>query len=1474
MTRLSKRLLQERRPPFLPSPGLPLKPQALLLGSCVPPACAFLAPSPWLQCLRRARSGLALGALVLPALLLAAAGCEDDTSFVRAYQMETMAQAIGGPAAAARPGDYMLENNRLRAVIHGRHNQRSTFPIANGSLVDLDIQRPAGKSRLGRGKDAFYEFGPMVNLKINSSRAMAFGACDKVGDAPCPKPGCQRVTATGPAENVMSLLALLDLAILRETFDNAKMWMTTDYDLCPDEPFVRMTTSARFEEKPTKTVDMEELNRSTGLLDVLLGESTGQTCAEDKECKAGETCEKLLLEIPLGGFTIKMRRCRTSSQKLSGVIAGDLALFSAKVNVFVPGGGFDHESYIRSVFDAGGDTFSNPLTASYMTAVADGVSYSYFNETGKSMIPVFTEAFTATFTNRFACDRNDKECFKGKAIRFKRYVGVGHGDVASALEGFYQLRNIPTAQVNGHVLDGRDRKPLSGVDVFVYKMPAAWQKLSDEALANNLKESTDKSLEAILRSESATSMNPFGEPGVISHFKTDVGLDSTADGSFGGLLPFHKEWCDVAGKCRYILFARPHGRDPSRLIPVTVAAGDEIPVTLMTGEQGTLQFIIKDQGGQRIPSKITVGRCFAECAVNSDCPAALPVCDLDPKDAVASAMDDQDRHGICIPAKGYTQASDCRPDQEWDMARQVCICPSHGLLPLSQGGHRLADGTINVHLSASGSGELHLEPGHYQVVASRGMEYGIHRQFITLDGGAVTRMAATLSKVVDTSDWISGDFHVHGPNSVDASASFEKRIKSMVAEGVELFAATDHDYLTDYMPHITQMGLASWLMSVTGTEVSPLDYGHFIGFPLVYDHTAEQNGGFHWRKNKSANSYTGNEEDFEHVAPGDIFKKLRDMGSLGPDGTLVFVSHFYDHFTNYSMDPWTLELPFDPFEPVGKLFNDVLKGTNFSGEFDALEGFNGKGMDIIRRPTYKEVRDYNAQLDALIKKSANWSYHRRMRAWGRLSAGAQREFMKRTEAEQKLAINYSNSNFSCRCSLDSECGDMGLCDELTGGCVPKTKATRCKTDSECSAALVSAGREKCQTVATSITGGTFCRRLAGTCTKDTDCTAVFGKDTNGKDITETCISGTCGFACTADSTCYNDPLASVCDKSKGICTMFSVATAVDPCPQMRGTVDDWFQMLNHGIIRPFIGNSDTHGTYGTESGIPRNYVKSDTDKPRAIDIGRVTKNIKDMKLFTTYGPFVELTLNGEETSNTVRSLPKGSTVRLKLKIQSPLWFDVDRIEVYKNGQLIKVISGKQDCAPADASCIQAPNKQVVNYDNTITDTVDKDAWYVVTVMGLDGKSLAPVYSSTPVARLGMFELIQRLTPLLPPLVSFRVPLAPSMTTVRPYAMTNPIFVDADGDEKITPLSSLPNWATKDDEKWIPKSSTTSTSSASSASDGNQGPAGANSSHDHRNGLGRMVLDARKFQSLVKEGKITPDMLSGAMNSLRYMGSGY
>lgn len=1356
-------------------------------------------------------------ALLLTTLALGA--CEAENEFARVIVIDAMSQTIGGPAAIARPGDYLLENDRIRAVVHGRHNMRSTNPIANGSLVDLDLQRPHHRYGVGRGKDAFYELGPMINLKVNSSDTMARGLCGEVGVAPCPddNKACVRVTVSGKGDNIAGIIGLLDFAIQtkadgKEVYNPAKLQLATDYDLCPGERFVRVTTSAHFEDDPTKSlsdVEMDELRTQTGILDVMLGEHTGQDCAK-QPCPLGESCDELLLGVKVSGLNLEMKRCRKPEQKLAGILAGDLTLFSGKVNVFVPGNGFDHESYIRSMFDAGGDVFSNPLSMRYVVAVADGVSYAYFNGGGEVMIPVFSDTFTVSMTSRYACKRSEPECLKGRRLRYRRFVSVGRGDAASALQSVYKVQGIPFGQVEGHVVDARDRKPMSGVDVFAYRVPAAWDTLSDSAVGA-------MSHEQLLQQqklETATEQNPEGLKGIISHFRTDVGMDQVKDGSFSGPLPVSgpSSISCPSPECRYILVAQTAERGPSGLYPVRVRKNQISRLTMLSAHTSTLQFDVQDATGRPLPSKLTIGHCFAECARDADC-AAGQRCEVSSR--------------LCQPGGGYRGAGDCRPDQLWDPTKGTCICRTEGRLSLAHGGSRFADNTVQAVRSTSGKGQVRLEPGSYQVVISRGFEYEIDRQFVTLRPGMLARIKSVLPRVVNTRGWISADFHVHGPNSVDSGMGFDDRVASYVSEGVELLSASDHDFLTDYGPTIYKLGLQDWVKSQIGVEVSPLDYGHFIGFPLRFDENAELNGAFHWREDDPPG--------WKHKTPSGIFKRLREIGSLGIERTVVFVAHFYDHFTFYSINPSNMRVDFS----FTAMLNPILSPANFSGNFDALEAFNGKNFDIIRRPTYAEVSEYNLELAKLLKSKAE-SYDARQQQLLDLSAAYQRRFVERTAEEQPSALGFSNPYLQCRCAADEECGPGSVCAAETGACI-----AGCTGDEECDAALVSAGREACKQKG-SDPARKVCQRLPQSCTVDTDCTVAFGV------AKEVCRAGQCELACVDDTAC-KDAMRPRCDASKGLCSSVLPAAGTDPCVMLRGTVDDWFQLLNRGIRRPILGNSDSHGGYGTEAGIPRNYVASSTDLPQHVKSGEVADQVHAMHSFPTYGPFVELTTPDGQSYGAVIKAKQGDEIALKLRVQSPRWFDVDRIEVYRNGQQIQVISGSESCSDR-SKCIRLPNDHVVNFEGTIRDRPDRDAWYVVAVMGLDGKTMAPVYSSTPVARLGMFELIQRLTPMLPPLRALRTPLSPSMAKVRPYAMTNPIWVDIGGDG-LSPVAEPPGWVTERDRAGMKRSALTQSSQT----------------HDHRPGLGKMVLDAARFGQLVKEGAITLPMLQQMMEQLRYYG---
>lgn len=1371
---------------------------------------------------------------------------ETNDDYAKAYKMESMAQSIGGPAAAGRPGDYVLENDKIRAIIHGRHNKRSTFPIGNGNLIDMDLQRPHHQFGVGKGKDTFYELAPMVNLKVSTASQMQEGLCSMVGQAPCPSRSCKdigcsgatgedhrcaRISVEGTGDNILGILGLLDLAITK-TYPSNDLRIVTDYDLCPGETFVRVTSQAIFYSGLNETIDMPELKERTSLLDVLLGQHSGIDCAREACPPEAPNCEDLLISLSLGDFSTEMKRCRSDTDSLAGVLTGDYTFFAAKSRVFIPGSGFDNETTIRATFDTGGDVFSNPLSSDWVTAVGDDVSYAYFNQGGKMMIPLFSESFTAAMSNQYACPQNNSDCFKDRALVFRRYVSVGDGSVASTLEPFYQMRNIPTAKLKGHVIDERTRLPISHANVFLIKLPASWELLSDAEIAKR----SYAELAETARNETKTEYSPLGEVGIVSHFRTDTGLDTVPDGSFSGKIPIYE---GTSG--RYVLMTQDSHRLASKLVPIKASAGQEIGATVVRSLSGVLAYQIRDSSGRAIPSKVTIGACMPECAKDADCieRSGFPMCNT--------------TLGICVDQSGGLDPKSCRPDQHFDNVKGSCVCPTSARLPLELGGKRYSDGTIQTALDKDGQGEVALPPGTYEVIASRGLEYEIERRFVTIKADVTTRFEAALPRVVDTKGWISADFHVHGPNSVDASIGYDDRVVSYVAEGVEFLSSSDHDYLTDYRPTIFKLGVQPWINTQVGAEISPLDYGHFLGFPLRFDENLELNGSFHWRIDDP-----GGTPDWVNLTPAALFKKIREYGF--EDQTMVVIAHFYDHFAFFDLDPITLE---QPAFSVTSLFNPVLRLGNFSGKFDGVEALSGKNVDVLRRATYSEIQDYNIRLSELIARK-DLTYSEIQAEWGRLSANAQRNFLRRTKEEQAAGLVKPAEGFQCRCMQDSECGELSLCDERRATCV-----AGCRSSDQCNQTLVTIGKEDClpMLATTSVTRKT-CQRVQTSCTDDASC----GTYEWAQGIKEVCLDafGTgkqCELSCAGDGDCV-DPLRPLCDRDKGVCIEKTIVAAagVAPCVTVRGTIDDWFQMLNRGVHRTVLGDSDSHDAYGIEGGIPRNYVRSSTDQPQAIEKREVAQSLRNMKSFATFGPFVEVSINGKPMGSTVK-LGSDKSVSLSIRVQSPKWFDVDRLEIYRNGELVQIIEGKENCTLGALDCIKVPNNEIVNYNATIFDKPTEDSWYVVIALGLDGKSLAPVYSSTPVARLGMFELVQRLTPLLPPLRSLRTPLAPSISVVRPYAVTNPIFVDVDGDGIIKAKESLPTWATDADRQ-----AQAASQSSSLTTKKHQMPLVTPSkglAHDHRRGTAKMRRELEDvFKNLKGEDRKTA--IKQILSSLRYI----
>lgn len=138
----------------------------------------------------------------------------------------------------------------------------------------------------------------------------------------------------------------------------------------------------------------------------------------------------------------------------------------------------------------------------------------------------------------------------------------------------------------------------------------------------------------------------------------------------------------------------------------------------------------------------------------------------------------------------------------------------------------------NVIYSLSGVGAVRVPVGDYTVHASRGLEWSVDRQEIAIDEHVEAEWIATLEHEIDTTGWISGDFHLHTLTySGHGDSNMFERIISLVGEGVEFAVATDHNHRTDYGPTIAELDAGGALTAVTGNEVS-VPIGHFNTFPL------------------------------------------------------------------------------------------------------------------------------------------------------------------------------------------------------------------------------------------------------------------------------------------------------------------------------------------------------------------------------------------------------------------------------------------------------------------------------------------------------------------------------------------------------------------------------------------------------------------------------------------------------------------
>lgn len=182
---------------------------------------------------------------------------------------------------------------------------------------------------------------------------------------------------------------------------------------------------------------------------------------------------------------------------------------------------------------------------------------------------------------------------------------------------------------------------------------------------------------------------------------------------------------------------------------------------------------------------------------------------------------------------------------------------------------------------------------------------------------------------------------------------------------------------------------------------------------------------------------------------------------------------------------------------------------------------------------------------------------------------------------------------------------------------------------------------------------------------------------------------------------------------------------------------DWFALLNLGLRVTATGGSDSHHVAQQEVGYPRCFAFVGRDDISKVSCDDIVRAFRSGQIVVSMGPFVTMTVNGCG----IGRLVSGRRFKLRITVQAAPWVDVSEVKLIKNGTLIERFKVK-------------PSGSVVRFDRVLRIAPKQDAWYVVLAYG--DKPLSPIVSDY-VGYDGM-----------------RYP-------VKPFAMTNPIWVDADGD---------------------------------------------------------------------------------------------
>jgi hypothetical protein len=215
--------------------------------------------------------------------------------------------------------------------------------------------------------------------------------------------------------------------------------------------------------------------------------------------------------------------------------------------------------------------------------------------------------------------------------------------------------------------------------------------------------------------------------------------------------------------------------------------------------------------------------------------------------------------------------------------------------------------------------------------------------------------------------------------------------------------------------------------------------------------------------------------------------------------------------------------------------------------------------------------------------------------------------------------------------------------------------------------------------------------------------------------------------------------------SEGMFDGLEVLNGYENTPSRITTVlRDWFYLLNRSQRVTGVGNSDTHRIDWLRAGYPRTFLRLPTEEPDRILPEDVRTAMLSMLAVATNGPLLHLQVDGHSMGEVVPVA--GGKVTVDVWADAPGWVDLSRVLLYQNGVQVAELPIRSRNHPA--------------LQTSVVLKVPAEGWIVAVAVGNE--------------------------PLPSDIIG-----AVGDGKVQPFAFTNPVWLDLDGDQKIKPSSDAP-----------------------------------------------------------------------------------